>query len=102
MSSLSLPWPFRGGAKHRLRRKEESASSSSSSSAAAHVEELGVTPQLLDFTKGFTVDTFKNFPIQVYSTANGDLDASSGSNPNDDLSEWQERHAMLLLARSKV
>ncbi|KAK8951643.1 hypothetical protein KSP39_PZI003956 [Platanthera zijinensis] len=97
--SLSLPWPFRGGARHRQRRKEESASSSS---AASQVEELGVTPQLLDFTKGFTVDTFKNFPIQVYPTANGDLDASSGSNPNDDLSEWQERHAMLLLARSKV
>lgn len=35
-------------------------------------------------------------------TANGDVDTSSGSSSRQDLSEWQERHAILLLSKAKV
>ncbi|XP_028552160.1 uncharacterized protein LOC110102356 isoform X1 [Dendrobium catenatum] len=91
--NLTLPWPFGRGAKLEKPRKDEED--------VAQLEELGVTPQLLDFVKDFTLDTFRNFPLKDDPTADGDVDTSSGSRLSKDLSEWQERHAMLLLGKTK-
>ncbi|KAH7837406.1 hypothetical protein Vadar_013500 [Vaccinium darrowii] len=66
-------------------------------------EELfGVTDQLIDFIKTFTVETFKNFPLQDEEAANCDGGTPSISgNVRKDLSDWQERHAILVLSKVK-
>ncbi|GMI66383.1 hypothetical protein like AT3G24820 [Hibiscus trionum] len=61
-------------------------------------EFLGVTQQLIDQVKSFTLDTFKNFPIQD----NGNSETTQiSSNVRKDLSDWQERHAVLVLSKVK-
>ncbi|KAK9206364.1 hypothetical protein WN943_016639 [Citrus x changshan-huyou] len=66
-------------------------------------ELLGVTDQLLDHLKTFTLDTFKNFPFKDDDEAAYDVEAATNSSGNvrKDLSEWQERHAFLVLSKSK-
>ncbi|KAK8694095.1 hypothetical protein V6N13_071656 [Hibiscus sabdariffa] len=59
-------------------------------------EFLGVTQQLIDYVKSFTLDTFKNFPTQD----NGNSETTQiSSNVRNDLSDWQERHAVLVLSK---
>ncbi|MCL7041981.1 hypothetical protein MKW94_011456 [Papaver nudicaule] len=62
-------------------------------------EELGVTDELKDFVKSLTVETFKNCPLQQddnqVKTLNGP------DNVQKDLSEWEERHAVLVLTKVK-
>jgi hypothetical protein len=95
-------------------------------------EQLGVTQQLIDHVKSFTIDTFKNFPLQGKKTCLVNATTSSSmlgflllmfscclcilvledeatpsstktsSNVQRDLSEWQERHATLVLSKAKV
>ncbi|XP_020592417.1 uncharacterized protein LOC110032953 isoform X2 [Phalaenopsis equestris] len=91
MNSIALPWPFGRGSKLGKPRKEEEK--------VAQLEEFGVTQQLLAFLKDFTVDTFKNFPLKDDPSADGDV-GTSGSSLSKDLSEWQERHALLLLTKA--
>ncbi|XP_048551829.1 uncharacterized protein LOC125531480, partial [Triticum urartu] len=52
-------------------------------------EELGVTPQLLDFLRTLSPDAFKSFPSR------GSAESAA------ELSDWQQRHAVLVLARAK-
>ncbi|KAL5562097.1 hypothetical protein UlMin_031844 [Ulmus minor] len=59
---------------------------------------LGVTQKLIDYVKSFTLETFKNFPLSDEGGRNGD--DSSGYVRND-LSEWQQRHATLVLLKVK-
>ncbi|KAE9460799.1 hypothetical protein C3L33_07310, partial [Rhododendron williamsianum] len=66
----------------------------------AEEELFGVTDQLIDFIKTFTVETFKNFPLQDEEAANCDGGTGAG-NVRKDLSEWQERHATLVLSKVK-
>ncbi|KAF5746326.1 hypothetical protein HS088_TW06G00497 [Tripterygium wilfordii] len=66
-------------------------------------ELLGVTQPLIDHIKTFTVDSFKNFRLQ---DDDGIADAyasptSSSGNVRQDLAEWQQRHATLVLSRVK-
>ncbi|XP_052479176.1 uncharacterized protein LOC105803286 isoform X2 [Gossypium raimondii] len=60
-------------------------------------ELLGITQQLIDHVKSFTLETFKNFPIQD----DGDIEAQTSYNVRKDLSDWQERHAVLVLSKVK-
>ncbi|KAE8675155.1 cyclin-dependent kinase inhibitor 3-like [Hibiscus syriacus] len=60
-------------------------------------EFLGVTQQLIDYVKSFTLDTFKNFPIQD----SGSIETQTSSNVRMDLSDWQQRHAVLVLSKVK-
>ncbi|KAA3474867.1 BSD domain-containing family protein [Gossypium australe] len=60
-------------------------------------EFLGITQQLIDHVKSFTLETFKNFPIQD----DGDIEAQTSYNVRKDLSDWQERHAVLVLSKVK-
>ncbi|XP_038985793.1 uncharacterized protein LOC103716016 [Phoenix dactylifera] len=63
----------------------------------------GVTEQLCNFIKGFSIDTFKTFPLQddrpvdfVFGSA-----PSTATNVRKELTEWQERHATLVLSKVK-
>ncbi|KAG2716781.1 hypothetical protein I3843_03G145100 [Carya illinoinensis] len=63
---------------------------------------LGVTEQLIDFLKSLTVDSFKNFPLQDdEGAACGDGNLTTSGNVRRDLSEWQERHALLVISKVK-
>ncbi|KAL5073023.1 hypothetical protein RYX36_012007 [Vicia faba] len=75
---------------------------SNSTQQSQEHEHHGITDELINLVKSFTIDTFKNFPLK-------DEDESSCSEevqPNStrvrkDLSQWQERHAVLILSRVK-
>ncbi|XP_022758645.1 uncharacterized protein LOC111305400 [Durio zibethinus] len=64
-------------------------------------ELLGVTQQLIDHVKSFTLETFKNFPLQDNEAANSNSETQTSSNVRKDLSDWQERHAVLVLSKVK-
>ncbi|XWS47246.1 hypothetical protein CRYUN_Cryun14cG0136300 [Craigia yunnanensis] len=64
-------------------------------------ELLGVTQQLIDHIKSFTLETFKNFPLQDNEAANSNSETQTSSNVRKDLSNWQERHAVLVLSKVK-
>ncbi|XP_004247087.1 uncharacterized protein [Solanum lycopersicum] len=55
----------------------------------------GVSDQLVDFIKSFSIDTFRNF-----SLPNED-DGDTPENVRRDLSDWQQRHALLVLSKLK-
>ncbi|XP_004290213.1 PREDICTED: uncharacterized protein LOC101295670 [Fragaria vesca subsp. vesca] len=65
-------------------------------------ELFGVTEQLINLVKSFTLETFKSFPLPDDEGATcGDNSLTTSSNIQKDLSEWQERHAMLVLSKVK-
>ncbi|XP_028780972.1 uncharacterized protein LOC114737225 isoform X2 [Neltuma alba] len=70
-------------------RKTEASNPQSQSNSKEEDEDqlYGVTEDLINYTKSFTIDTFKNFPLQARI--------------RNDLSQWQERHATLILSRVK-
>ncbi|KAJ6318217.1 hypothetical protein OIU76_013705 [Salix suchowensis] len=79
-----------------------SPASSSGSGPVVSDSELrmfGVTDDLRDFVKGLTSITFQNFPIQDEGEPS-DVETTE-SNVRKDLSEWQERHATLVLTTVK-
>ncbi|KAG7651075.1 putative BSD domain-containing protein [Arabidopsis thaliana] len=61
---------------------------------------FGITDDLREFVKGLTSATFQAFPEQDESSKVSDLETSA-SNVRKDLSEWQERHATLVLGSVK-
>ncbi|XP_068647037.1 uncharacterized protein [Aristolochia californica] len=71
----------------------------------AQLLQFGITEQLQDFVKGFTLDTFKNFPLLPSDdrpTSISDSSATTSSvNVRNDLSGWQEQHATLVLSTVK-
>ncbi|KAM7521811.1 hypothetical protein LguiA_011713 [Lonicera macranthoides] len=83
------------------RRKDSSATGSQDKEIKQDDEEFfGITDQLIHLINSFTLDTFKNFPLpDEQETICGD-DAKSG-NVQPDLSDWQERHATLVLSKVK-
>ncbi|KAI5679977.1 hypothetical protein M9H77_01204 [Catharanthus roseus] len=92
-----------------FRRSLSSSRRNSTSSAAAadksggvkddEIHLYGLTDQLIEFVKSFSLDTFKNFSLQdEEGDSNGD---ETSANVRKDLSEWQERHAMLVLSKVK-
>ncbi|KAK3222776.1 hypothetical protein Dsin_009801 [Dipteronia sinensis] len=78
------------------------AASSSSSDPVVSDSELrkfGVTDDLREFVKGLTSSTFQNFPVQDEAEVS-DV-STTASNVRKDLTEWQERHATLVLTTVK-
>lgn len=51
------------------------------------------TPQLLDFLRTLSPDAFKSSALQLHQ--GGSAEAAA------ELSDWQQRHAVLVLARAK-
>ncbi|KAJ1273306.1 hypothetical protein BS78_06G270000 [Paspalum vaginatum] len=89
MAFSVFSWPFR-------RRGSGSGASKPAASATAgeeDEEELGVTPQLLDFLRTLSPDAFKSAALQLQEAS---AEAAAG-----DLSSWQERHAVLVLSKAK-
>ncbi|KAK9088077.1 hypothetical protein Syun_030471 [Stephania yunnanensis] len=90
---------FSSWARKHLLKKPNAAAAAAATSAATtgrlrrreskeEEEELGLTDELREVVKSFTIDTFKSFPLQ-------------DDKVEKDLSEWQERHAMLLISQVK-
>ncbi|XP_051219591.1 uncharacterized protein [Lolium perenne] len=90
MAFSAFTWPFR----RRSSGGGGGAGPSNSAAAAAEgEEELGVTPQLLDFLRTLSPDAFKASTVQL--NQGGSVEAAG------ELSEWQQRHAVLVLGRAK-
>lgn len=64
----------------------------------SELEKFGITDDLRDFVKGLTLSTFQNFPVQDDVAA---TDVATVSNVRQDLSEWQQKHANLVLTTVK-
>ncbi|WOL03461.1 hypothetical protein Cni_G12181 [Canna indica] len=64
------------------------------------LHEFGVTDRLQEFVKTFTADTFISFSLQD-DQAKDPADVSAQPNVRKDLTEWQERHATLVLSKIK-
>ncbi|XP_022851923.1 uncharacterized protein LOC111373599 [Olea europaea var. sylvestris] len=57
----------------------------------------GITDQLIEFVKSFSIETFNNFTLPDEGADGGGSDGSI----RKDLSDWQEKHAMLVLSKVK-
>ncbi|KAI3463841.1 hypothetical protein Pfo_020504 [Paulownia fortunei] len=64
----------------------------------ADLEKFGITDELREFVKGVTTNTFRDFPLEDDSEVS---DIPTVSNVRQDLTEWQERHAKLVLSTVK-
>ncbi|XP_019451841.1 PREDICTED: uncharacterized protein LOC109353934 isoform X2 [Lupinus angustifolius] len=62
------------------------------------LEIFGITEELREFVKGITVITFRDFPIQDDTELS---DVPAVSNVRQDLTEWQQKHACLVLSTVK-
>ncbi|KAL0461021.1 UNVERIFIED_CONTAM: hypothetical protein Slati_0729300 [Sesamum latifolium] len=59
----------------------------------------GITEQLIEFIKSFSLETFRNFSLP--DAEGSSCDGGNSGNVRKDLSDWQETHAMLVLSRVK-
>ncbi|GLT70374.1 hypothetical protein SLA2020_424570 [Shorea laevis] len=62
------------------------------------LKKFGVTEELREFIKGITASTFQDFPLQDDSPMS---DVPTVSNVSQDLTEWQVKHASLVLSTVK-
>ncbi|KAJ8430083.1 hypothetical protein Cgig2_008530 [Carnegiea gigantea] len=62
-------------------------------------EFYGVTDQLIEFVKTFTFDTFKNFSLP---DEDSDETQTTSGGVRVDLSDWQQRHATIVLLKVKT
>ncbi|XP_059448626.1 uncharacterized protein LOC132179850 [Corylus avellana] len=76
-----------------------SSASASASYSPSELRKFGVTDDLREFVKGLTSTTFQNFP--VHDEAEASDVATTGSNVRKDLTEWQEKHATMVLTSVK-
>ncbi|KAH6797255.1 hypothetical protein C2S52_021809 [Perilla frutescens var. hirtella] len=65
---------------------------------AADLDKYGITDELREFVKEITINTFQDFPLEDDSEMS---DIPTVSNVQQDLTEWQERHAKLVLLTVK-
>ncbi|XP_028763611.1 synapse-associated protein of 47 kDa [Neltuma alba] len=62
------------------------------------LERFGITEELREFVKGITPSTFRDFPLEDDTYLS---DVPAVSNVRKDLTEWQEKHANLVLSTVK-
>nr|XP_025629506.1 uncharacterized protein LOC112722625 [Arachis hypogaea] len=62
------------------------------------LEAFGITDHLREFVTGITVTTFRDFPLQDDTELS---DVPAVSNVRQDLTDWQEKHAKLVLSAVK-
>ncbi|XP_022776686.1 uncharacterized protein LOC111318223 isoform X2 [Durio zibethinus] len=67
----------------------------------SELRKFGLTDDLRDFVRGFTSSTFQNFPFPIQDEPEPSDATTTLSNVRNDLSEWQERHATLVLTTVK-
>ncbi|RYR75678.1 hypothetical protein Ahy_A01g000259 isoform B [Arachis hypogaea] len=63
------------------------------------LEAFGITDHLREFVTGITVTTFRDFPLQDDTEFS---DVPAVSNVRQDLTDWQEKHAKLVLSAVKI
>ncbi|KAL4575665.1 hypothetical protein LXL04_022516 [Taraxacum kok-saghyz] len=73
------------------------SSSYSDTPSESELEKFGITQDLRDFVKGLTLSTFQNFPFPDDLVS----DVATVSNVRQDLSNWQQKHANLVLTAVK-
>ncbi|KAL1218503.1 hypothetical protein V5N11_001671 [Cardamine amara subsp. amara] len=83
------------------KKSKEFAAEVSTKADQLKVVAFGITDDLREFVKGLTSATFQAFPEQDESSEVSDLETTAASNVRKDLSEWQERHATLVLGSVK-
>ncbi|MCL7037666.1 hypothetical protein MKW94_003724 [Papaver nudicaule] len=66
--------------------------------SSADLEKFGITDELREFVKGITINTFQDFPMEDEPQMS---EVPTVSNVRQDLTEWQERHATLVLSTVK-
>ncbi|KAL3696962.1 hypothetical protein R1sor_011038 [Riccia sorocarpa] len=60
--------------------------------------EYGITPELREFVQGLTIKTFRDFPLEsTQAPKETDEAVKSDHITRQDLTDWQERHAVLVL-----
>ncbi|KAF8113192.1 hypothetical protein N665_0054s0010 [Sinapis alba] len=87
-----------------FRDEKKELPSVNGSSSGNEDDLLGVTDELIDHVRSFTIDTFKNFSLYDEEACVNPLEDEEDnglSNVKKDLSDWQERHAVLVLSKSK-
>ncbi|KAL1190582.1 hypothetical protein V5N11_032860 [Cardamine amara subsp. amara] len=93
----------------KTKKKVSNGNSSVNGSSRNEDDLLGVTDELIDHVRSFTIDIFKNFSFDdeenqeasVNHVEDEDNGMSSSANLEKDLSDWQEKHALLVLSKSK-
>ncbi|GMY15463.1 BSD domain [Fagus crenata] len=75
-----------------------SPSTSTDSPFEQDLEKFGVTDELRDFVKEIHITTFQDFPLQDDTQMS---DIPTVSNVRQDLTEWQQKHANLVLSTVK-
>ncbi|KAJ7545598.1 hypothetical protein O6H91_08G002900 [Diphasiastrum complanatum] len=66
------------------------------------LEEYGITEELREFVKGLTMQTFIDFPLDDTDMSKIAEKQTAGlGNSAQDLTDWQERHAILVLSTVK-
>lgn len=98
MGSFSIRWPF-GMRKSASGITKQNRQKPNQEEDEAYLKEFGVTQQLIDFVQGFTINTFKDHPLQ--DDQKGQQIDGSALNESQDLTEWQERHATFVLSKVK-
>ncbi|KAL5183177.1 hypothetical protein HKD37_17G047131 [Glycine soja] len=63
-----------------------------------YLHRFGITQELREFVEGITITTFEDFPLQDDTELS---DVPAVSNVRQDLTEWQEKHARLVLSTVK-
>lgn len=83
-------------------RNPNTPTQSNSTQQHQEQEQHGINEELINLVKSFTIDTFKNFPLQDEdeSTYSEEVESTS-TRVRKDLSQWQERHAVLILSTVK-
>ncbi|RRT77787.1 hypothetical protein BHM03_00028616 [Ensete ventricosum] len=93
-------WPFLRGKRAPKEKVAETRGEGKHGEEDSRLQELGVTDRLREFVKTFTVDTFRSFPLHDDQAAHP-AGVCAQSNVRNDLTEWQERHATLVLSEVK-
>ncbi|KAF3438009.1 hypothetical protein FNV43_RR20765 [Rhamnella rubrinervis] len=84
--------------KHLADRVAPSITEPSAETIEKDLETFGITEELRDFVKGITLSTFRDFPLEDDTPFS---DVPTVSNVSQDLTEWQAKHANLVLSTVK-
>ncbi|SPT20302.1 unnamed protein product [Triticum aestivum] len=114
MAFSSFTWPFRRRAGAGASGGAGPSKPSAAEGKGEDAEELGVTPQLLDLLRTLSPDAFKSSALQLHQgTPSAPLllpsrlltvlcfVAGGSAEAAGELSDWQQRHAVLVLAKAK-
>ncbi|MED6155877.1 hypothetical protein PIB30_009350 [Stylosanthes scabra] len=82
----------------RLALADSATAPSPSMDPDLDLDAFGITDHLREFISGITVSTFRDFPLQDDTELS---DVPAVSNVRQDLTEWQEKHAKLVLSTVK-